>query len=329
MNKLVYIIISTFIIISACNPQKQYIKNQGFVFGTSYHFIYEDNGKGSLEKEVMAALRNYSNSLSNYDTSSIISKINRNIEVKTDSLFSACFNTAQEISISTNGAFDITVAPIVNAWGFGFKNMENVDSSLIDSLMQFVGFKKVKFIKGKIIKEFPGTQLDVSAIGKGQGVDVAANILGKHGIENYMVEIGGELRAKGRKMDGSLWSVGIDKPVEQTSLEQRQLQEIIKLSDISMATSGNYRQFYEKDGIKYSHTINPITGYPARHSLLSATILAPNCMTADAYATACMVMGLKESIKLIEEHAELEAYFIYDSAGTFSTYISKGFPSTN
>jgi thiamine biosynthesis lipoprotein len=231
-----------------------------------------------------------------------------------------------EISKLTDGAFDLTVAPVVNAWGFGFDESKKADSALIDSLMHFVGYEKVVLKNKKIIKQFTGTMLDASAVAKGQGVDVAANYLEKQGIQNYMVEIGGEVRVKGINASGSLWKIGIDKPIEDPTASNRELQDVILLTNKSMATSGNYRQFYEKDGVIYSHTINPKTGYPARNSLLSTSVIADDCMTADAFATAFMVMGIDKSIALSKELDYLDVYFIYaDSLNTLQVYASEPF----
>jgi len=327
MNKylLISITVVIFIFINSCSPKKDYIKNEGYIFGTMYHFTYKSNK--DLEPAIKKQLQKFNESLSTYDPNSIISRINQNdTSVQTDKYFTTCFNKAYEISTVTNGAFDMTVAPIVNAWGFGFDESAIADSIKIDSLMQYIGFDKVKLVKNKIIKETIGLMLDASAIAKGYGVDVAVEVIEFAGIKNYMVEIGGEVRAKGINEKGNLWQIGIDKPIEDPTAMHRELEAIVSLNDKSLATSGNYRQFYEKDGIKYSHTINPKTGYPAQNRLLSASVLANNCMTADAFATAFMVMGVEESIKLSDSLKNIEVYFIYtDSINSYKTYGSKGF----
>jgi len=311
-------------VFTACS-KKEYIRNEGFIFGTSYHIIYESDK--NLEQEILTRLQQFNKSLNTYDSASIISRINRNdTAVTVDSFFITCFNKAKNVSEITGGAFDITVAPVVNAWGFGFNETENVDSNFIDSLMQFVGFHKIKLTDNKIYKADKGIMLDVSAIAKGYGVDVVAELFEKKGIENYMVEIGGEVRAKGKNSKGKFWQIGIDKPIDDVTASNRELQAIVGLNNKSLATSGNYRQFYMKNGIKYSHTINPKTGYPARNRLLSSSVLADNCMTADAFATAFMVLGVDKSIELVNKLNYLEVYFIYsDSIGNYKIYASDGF----
>lgn len=313
------------VFVISCTQKPSYIKNEGYVFGTTYHFTYEN--QTDLEPELKALLNEFNRSLSTYDPNSIISRINKNdTAIVADSFFIQCFEKSMEISQLTDGAFDLTVAPLVNAWGFGFDESKKADAHLIDSLMRFVGYEKVKLENKKVIKQFAGTMLDASAVAKGQGVDVAANYLEKQGVQNYMVEIGGEVRVKGTNASGSLWKIGIDKPIEDVTATNRELQDVVLLKNKSMATSGNYRQFYEKDGVIYSHTINPKTGYPARHSLLSASVVADDCMTADAFATAFMVMGIDKSIALSKTLNYLDVYFIYaDSSNTIQIYTSEKF----
>jgi len=279
------------------------------------------------QNEIEGKLRQFDQSLNSYDSTSIISRMNRNDSTaEADSLFETCFNKAREVSAITNGAFDITVGPLVNAWGFGFKNAQFIDSALIDSLMYYVGYKKVRLDQKKIIKEDKNIVIDVNAIAQGFSVDIIAAYLESKQIKNYMVEIGGELRVKGVNEEGGLWRIGIDKPIEGSDEENRELQDIVLLNSRSISTSGNYRQFYVKDGIKYAHTIDPKTGYPAMHSLLSATVLADDCMTADAYATACMVLGVAKSIELAKKLDYLDVYLIYtDSSSNYRIYYSKGF----
>ncbi len=329
MNKLLFVAL-VLIAIQACQT-KSYVKNEGFVFGTMYHFTYESENGQDLEIEIKAKLEEFNRSLSTYDKNSIISRINQGDSgVVLDSYFINCFNKAKEISELTNGAFDMTVAPVVNAWGFGFDESIKADSNKIDSLMQLVGFIKISIVNNSIVKEKPGIMLDASAIAKGYGVDVAAEHIESKGIANYMVEIGGEVRVKGINAKGNIWRIGIDKPIESETLENRELQEVVSLNNKSLATSGNYRQFYEKNGVKYAHTINPETGFPAKNSLLSATVLANDCMTADALATAFMVMGVEKSINLANDLDSVEVYLIYtDSTNQYSIYNSENFIISN
>lgn len=291
--------------------QATYIKIQGFAHGTTYHIIYKHprgiNLKAGLEK----VMDSVDASLSTYDSTSIISRINRNENVKPDADFKKVFRRAQEISNATNGAFDITIAPVVNAWGFGFTERTKVDSSIIDSLQQFTGFAKVALQNEIIKKQDSSIMLDVNAIAKGFSVDKTARYLEGKTINNYMVEIGGEVRVKGKNSSGEAWRIGIDRPIEDPEARKRELKTVVSLKNGALATSGNYRRFYVEDGTKYSHTINPKTGFPVRHNLLSASVYANDCMTADAYATAFMVMGLEKSQSMVRQNPELEAYFIY------------------
>ena len=210
-------------------------------------------------------------------------------------------------------AFDITVAPLVNAWGFGFTEKESVDSNLIDSLLQFVGMNKIALEDGQIRKSTEGVMIDMNGIAQGYSVDVISGFLESMDIMDYLVEIGGEVRTHGLNSRGSEWRVGIDKPVEGLQLAGVELEAIISLSGMSLATSGNYRRFYEMDGMKYSHTIDPATGYPVRHGLLSATVLCDECMYADAYATTFMVMGIAYAKSFLASRPDLEAFLIYNS----------------
>ncbi len=306
----------------------EYVQNKGFIFGTSYSVIYEAKISSDYGDELHQHLLDVvDNSLSTFNKNSVISKVNANKEHLTDSAFEKVFITGKEISKLTNGAFDMTVAPLVNTWGFGYKNQDEIlpTDAEIDSLKQFVGFDKVQLVDHKVIKQHPETKLDASAIAKGFSVDVAAKFLENKGVKNYMVEIGGEIRVKGINSQGDKWRLGIDKPNESISLANRELDTIIHVTDIALATSGNYRQFYYKDGNKYSHTIDPISGHPVNHSLLSATVLAPDCMTADALATACMVMGAEKSMALAETLQDVEIYLIVDENGTNKELFTSGF----
>jgi len=311
-------------LLNACTPPQNYVRNEGLIFGTSYHIIYSHDT--DLKAEIKSKLNEFNTSLSTYDPQSIISKINQNIDVETDTYFNTVFRKAEEVTIATNGAFDITVAQLVNLWGFGFSKKDSVTTDLVDSLLAYVGMEKVKLENNSVKKQFPQTMLDASAIAKGYGVDVIADLLETHGITHYMVEIGGEMRVKGLNEKHTKWRVGIDKPVDDPEVQNRELEDIIEISDASIATSGNYRNYYYKDGKKYAHTINPHTGYPVSHQLLGVSVIAPNCMTADAYATAFMVLGLEESMKIVNQHPELEAYFICTSTDDkYTISYTKGF----
>ena len=303
--------------------QAPYQTDQGLVFGTMYKITYQS--KENLKTEIEAELQKVDLSLSPFNKQSVITHINNNTDMQTDSLFDYVFRLARQVSEETHGAFDITVAPLVNAWGFGFKNAAQVNPQTIDSLRQFVGFEKIKLENGKIIKSDPRTMLDCSAIAKGFGVDCVARFFDRKGIRNYMIDIGGELVMKGENAKMEPWRIGINKPIDDSLAVNQELQTVLQISNVGLATSGNYRNFYYKDGKKYAHTIDPRTGYPIQHNILSATVVATNCATADAYATAFMVLGLDSAKAICHAHPELDAYFIYSKEdGKTDIYYTDG-----
>ena len=294
------------------------------IFGTIYNISYQHHT--NLQPQIDSLLKHFDGSLSMFNDSSIISRINRNEPITVDSLFANVFNRSSQISIDTDGAFDITVAPLVNAWGFGFKEGIFPDSSMVDSLMNIIGYDKVYIANNKIIKTNPALMLDCSAIAKGYAVDIVAQFLAKNGISNYLVDIGGEVMLSGVNNEGNLWRIGINRPIDDSTSTNNELQFIIQLSDCGIATSGNYRNFYYRAGKQYSHTSNPSTGYPTMNSILSATVIADDCMTADAYATAFMVMGLDSATLFLNTHPNIDACFIYtNQKGEMDLLISNGF----
>jgi thiamine biosynthesis lipoprotein len=326
-NKLLSILLFLTLITPACKDKKPVFSNfSGFAQGTTYSIVFENEENISPEElklKVEKILHEFDMSLSIYQDSSIISRINRNEEVVPDSFFTEVFTKSAIVSEMTGGAFDITVGPLVKAWGFGPDAHKIFTESKRDSLMKLVGMSKVSLNNGRLIKSDPGICLDVNAIAQGYSVDVICRFFDKLGIRNYLVEIGGEVRAKGKKA-GSLWRIGIDKPEDSNMLPGQTLQAIIKISGKALATSGNYRKFYNENGVKYSHTIDPRTGYPAKNKLLSATIIAVDCAMADGIATACMVMGKEKTIEFLRIHPEFEAFLVYsDDSGNFKTWVSE------
>jgi FAD:protein FMN transferase len=312
----------------SCKAPDAYVYNEGPVYGTYYHIVYESPGNRDFHEELREKLAEYDLSFSTFNPASTLSRINQNEEVVPDEWFIRCYKRSMEISELTGGAFDITVAPLVNAWGFGFRHKENITQQLIDSLLILTGYRKVKLSDGQIIKEDPGIMLDMSAIAKGYTCDLIGDFLRSKGCRNYMVEIGGEVVAKGINAKGRPWSIGISKPDDTGLLISQEIQAIVKLPDRALATSGNYRNFYVENGKKYAHTIDPKTGYPVQHSLLSATVLADDCMTADALATAFMVLGLEKSAELAKTIEGIDVYFIYsDETGFSKVYMSENFQS--
>jgi len=312
----------------SCTMQKtdKYSVIDGFTQGTTYHVVYEASSKNSPEKVRQGLERLFNKvdrSLSIYNDSSVISRINSNMSNKTDSMFLEVFRLSADVWEKSSGAFDITVGPLVKAWGFGPDALKRFDKSRLDSLMALVGMGKVRIEGDMVFKESPSMFIDMNAIAQGYTVDLAINYLKKLGIKDCLVEVGGEVRSSGDK-NGAGWNVGIDKPVDGNNDPGVEMEAIITLNNKALATSGNYRKFYVEDGIKYSHTIDPVTGYPARHTLLSATVFAADCATADAFATACMVVGKDSAISMIEKYDFLEGYLIWsDSDGIMKTWMSK------
>ena len=312
---------------SSCRDKNPVFANfTGFAQGSTYSIVY-DNKKnidpGELRKRVEKILYDFDMSLSLYKDSSIISKINRNEDAVPDSFFTEVFRKSVIISEMTEWAFDITVGPLVNAWGFGPDEHKNFSELKRDSLLRLVGMSKVSLVNGRLVKSDPHICLDVNAIAQGFSVDVICRLFDNLGIKNYLIEIGGEVGAKGKK-GANLWRIGIDKPVDNNMSPGQTLQAIIKISDKALATSGSYRKFYIENGIKYSHEIDPKTGYPAKNTLLSATIIADDCTMADGIATACMVFGKDKTIEFLNIHPEFEAYLVYsDDSGNFKTWTSE------
>lgn len=317
---LVFLIVGTVFIVRQ-QRSTPYQHDKGQVFGTFYHITYQNDT--SLNNDILAELAKVDSALSMFNDKSIISRINRGEDVKTNEMFDTVFNLAKNIADNTNGAFDITVAPLVNAWGFGFKTGNPPTKAAIDSLRSIVGYKKVALRNNRITKTDPRVMLDCSAIAKGYGCDVVAHLLQRHGIENYMVEIGGEVVTHGISEKRLPWKIGVTKPTDDSLAVDKELQTVLNVKNMAMATSGNYRNFYYKNGKKYAHTIDPKTGYPVQHNILSATVLAKHCAEADAYATSFMVMGLDGAKKTLENHPELMAYLIYaDHKGNMQVWYS-------
>lgn len=311
------------------NANKKFIKVnfQGEAQGTYYSITYFDEQGRNLQSSIDSLLKAFDLSASNYNPNSVICKINRNEDIKPDSIFLGNFLLAQRVSQESDGMFDITVRPLVELWGFGLKNREHVTDKQIQEILPHIGYQKVRYEDGKIIKEDTAIKLDFNAIAQGYSVDVVGKFLQSKGITHYLVDIGGEVYANSTKPDGNKWSVGIEQPKDNADYGDG-LNAVLEISNIAMATSGNYRKFYVENGIRYSHTINPKTGYPVKDSLLSATILASTTGEADAYATVMMVLGLEGAKDFLAKHPELEAYLIYsDCKGNYQIFETKGIKS--
>lgn len=289
-----------------------------------YHIKYLSSSGISYQVEVDSLLHAFNQSLSTYIPDSEISRFNATDSLAFESpFFYPVLETSQKIFETTGGAFDPTVGTLVNAWGFGPNKQPSADTSKVDSLLNFVGFDNITFTSSYIIKEVPGMDLDFSAIAKGYAVDLVADFLSANAVENYMVEIGGEVVCKGKNKKGEFWLIGVDNPDLDAVSEN--IAATVYIENRAMATSGNYRNFYEANGKKYAHTIDPVSGRPIQHSLLSASVFANNCMTADALATACMVMGVEKSIDLFESQAEWDVILLYSgSGGKIYSYSTSG-----
>lgn len=323
MKKFIFLLLSTTFLLS-CKQEKIYFEESGAVFRTIYHIKYQSNEPltDKIEKELQA----FNLSLNPFNPNSIVAKVNRNEVVKVDQWFTNVFNKAMLVAEQSDGAFDVTAAPFINLWGFGFEREDSISVQVIDSMKAFVGYQKVHLSHNYVIKEDSRALLTFSAIAKGYACDVIAALLSHEGVNNYMVEIGGEVAAKGVNPNGRCWQIGINKPEDDQTMMRNEYREIVALCNpCGLATSGNYRNFYVKDGKKYAHTIDPRTGYPSENNLLSATVIAFDCMMADAYATAFMAMGLEEALKLAVKLPDIEYYFIYtDSAGQDQAEMSGG-----
>ncbi len=313
------------LLLPSCQPQTVYHKDFGDVFHTVYHITYAH--PESLKDGIVDCLNRFDASLSMFNPNSTLSYINRSdtlpIDLSHDAWVCHLLDRALDISSLTEGAFDITVAPLVNLWGFGTDTRQDVSPSEIDSILEFIGYRKLSYQDSVLRKSDARMKLDASAIAKGYACDIVGEWLESQSVENYLVEIGGEIRSKGKNERNQVWTIGIDRPVDDPQADTHELQAMIQISGKGMATSGNYRRFYLVDGRKVAHSIDPHSGYPAVHSLLSATVVADDCLTADALATSFMVMGLEKATGLAEKHPEWLCYFIYsDAQGQYQTWSS-------
>lgn len=292
------------------NASGPYTMLEGTVFHTIYHIQYDDTT--NYNTDIQRLFREFDGSLSMFNDTSLITRVNQgDTSVIANHYLRTVVKKALEVSQISQGAFDITVAPLVNLWGFGFKNAENVSQQTVDSILQFVGYQKLHLLDdGHIVKDDPRMILDASSIAKGYMCDIVGNFLQDKGVKNYMVEIGGEITCAGNNSHGEHWSIGINEPIEDSIQTSTALRDILRITDCSVATSGNYRNFYYKGGRRFAHIIDPHTGYPAQHDILSSTVIAPNCLTADALATSFMVLGSQRSLRILEADTTLMAYFI-------------------
>ena len=326
MRKAVFLIMG-LAILTACAKQPQKIVLEGLAQGSYYAVTYYDEQNRVFQHEIDSIFHAVDVSVNLWVDSSVISKVNRNEEVVLDQIFIDNFNIAQEAAALSDGYFDPTISPIVAAWGFSYKNGDSLTPQLIDSLRLLVDYRKIRIEDGRVVKENPAMTLDFNAIAQGYTSDLIASFLESRGITNYLVDTGGEIMARGGKPNGQPWIVGIEKPADNWDSEQV-VQTRVALRDKGLVTSGSTRKYVERDGKRYSHCIDPKTGYPVEHNVLSATVLAQNSVMADALASICMVMGMEKSLPLIESMDGVEAYYIFvNEDNTLQTFATDGFIS--
>ena len=313
------------VVLASCTKQPKKIVLQGLAQGSYYAVTYFDEQNRNFQREIDSIFRAVDMSVNLWVDSSVICKVNRNEDVALDSIFIDNFNIAQEAARLSDGYFDPTISPIVAAWGFSNKTGDSITPQLIDSLKQLVDYRKIRIESGKVVKENPAITLDFNAIAQGYTTDLIAQFLESRGIKNYLVDTGGEIMARGEKPDGNPWIVGIEKPAENWDSD-RILQTCIALRDKGLVTSGSTRKYVERNGKRYSHCIDPKTGYPVEHNVLSVTILAKNSVWADALASICMVMGMERSLPLIQSMDGVEAYYIFaNEQNALETFATEGF----
>ncbi len=328
--KIIFNIILILSLFSCGNSQdkhstvvlKKFVVN-GEAQGTYYAITYFADHEIFTKEQFDSILTKYDMSASNYRDSSIISKVNSNIDVTLDSVFLGNFNLAMRVSQESNGEFDITIRPLVELWGFGKKAPHEVSKQEVDSVLNFIGYTKVKIENGKVVKSDSRLQLDFNAIAQGYSVDYIGKILTARGVKIYLVDIGGEVYGMGKKPDGSSWKVGVEQPKDGAEYGES-MSAILRIENKGLATSGNYRKYYEMKGEKFSHTISPKDGYPVRKNLLSATVIANSAAEADAYATTFMVIGLEKTKEFLSGRPDLGALLIYsDIDGNFRNFNTK------
>lgn len=326
MKTLIFIFsVFSALLFSSCHLREpQQVNIRGVVFGTYYSVSYFSDEGQVYQQQIDSIFEAFNQSMSYYMPHSLISRINNNETDTVDDFFRVVYLRSEEIYLSTKGAFDPTVSPLVNAWGFGFAQKENMTAQMVDSLRGLVGFSRTRLENNRIIKEDPRIQFDFNAIAKGYAADVIGAYLESLGITAYLVEIGGDLMARGHKPDGSRWKIGLERPA--LSFDDLQHYDFyVELEDRAVATSGNYRRYYEQDGQRYSHTIDPFTGLPVTHNLLSVSVFAPDGITADALATAFMVMGFNKAKEFVENSKDIDAFFVYSNGiDGFETYATAG-----
>ena len=340
MQKLTLSILAVlaFLATGCAKKATNYISEDGFAQGSTFHIVYElpssavcpDSTAASIRDSIKLYFDRINKSVSGYDTTSILYRLNRGENPPLDQIFLDVFEYAQYIYKESNGAVDASAAPLFDLWGFGFKNGVEITQNNVDSLKQFIGMEKLSVYKDEndsnwyLKREDPRIMLNFNAIAQGYTTDYFSRRFEAMGIENYLIEIGGEVYSKGVNPSGQKWKVGIDKPADGNFIQGESVQAIIQMSGKGLVTSGNYRKFYVKDGVKYSHTIDPSTGHPVQHTLLSATVIANDATTADAYATYFMVVGLNKAKEILAATPDMEALLIYGEQENMKQYCTPG-----
>ena len=315
--KRVFFIIAIVTVFASCEKQPQKIKYEGITQGSYFSITYFDEDGRTFEKEIDSIFREVDNAVSLWNENSIIRKVNRNEDVVVNKIFKDNLEWARKASEFSDGAFDATIGPLVSAWGFHYKKELEMTPTMVDSIRQLVNYQNIEIIDNRVVKANPNMTLDFNAVAQGYTTDLIGKYLESRGIQNYLVDVGGEIYAKGTKPDGEMWVVGIEKPSENYDSE-RSVQITLELKDKGIVTSGNYRKYIEKDGVRYSHSIDPKTGYPVEQNLLSATVIAENASWADCLATICMLVGKEKASQLLEGQG-VEAYFIFVEDGVIKT----------
>lgn len=324
-NLLPTLLLLVNILLISCKQESRYYEVSGRLH-TPYHIKFEHTEP--LDREIEEQLKYFYKLFNAFDSTSVISHVNQNRDVVVDTLFQRVFTKALEVSVMTDGAYDVTCAPLINLWGFGFSRKDSVTPHHIDSVRQFIGYKRVRLENDRVVKDDSRLMMNFSSLADGAVCDMIANMLEKNGVVNYLVEFGGEMRVRGVNPKGKNWRLGITKPTDDKTGLNQELEQIVSFpAPLGMATSGNYRNYYIKDGRKYAHTIDPREGSPVQRDILSATIVAADAMTADAYATAFMVLGSEEAKSLSAKVPGLEYFIICSDSvgGGYHTEFSEGF----
>lgn len=317
------VLICNLLIFSCCGRQKKYVYSEGIIWNTTYHITYL--GDKDFSDSIKLILAEVGHSLSVFDSTSLVSRINKNQTSATDGMFNKVYNTSRKIWEQSDGAFDPTLSPLITAWGFGIGHKKSSGFN-VDSILEYVGLDKTELKGNNLIKQNPLTEFNFSAIAKGFGCDEVAEMFRRNGIEDYLIEIGGEIALGGKSPRGGDWTISIDKPTISNKAVVHNSELIIQATNVGIATSGNYRNYHVENNQSFGHTIDSKTGLPAKTDLLSATLICENAMEADAYATACMAMGSDGAKKMVER-LDLAAFFILnDSTLYFSPSFKRFLP---